>query len=337
MHSRPTFSLAFLPDGRRARAVDSAIRVALIESVGLVLETAAREGLPYTGDYARWASTVSSMERAPPELWACYHDLVQAGLTGDADTFERTAAELLTTPWFAAHHLRVETLDGEQLGETTIARLSRLIDDDPATPLGLTRVAAEEVERVRDLFAASRPLVGEMAPDLLAELDVLAHLVLLARGGKGNAAFGGAATIFLWGAVVLNPDQLPGRVALVEALAHETAHALLFGLTLGENLTSNDPAERYSSPLRADRRPIEGVVHATYVLARMVHALDRLGSSPMLSGEERRILDAKRAKSVHLFRDSAEVVRSAARFTSPGKAIFEDCVAAMEARDSRPV
>jgi HEXXH motif-containing protein len=52
-------------------------------------------------------------------------------------------------------------------------------------------------------------------------------------------------------------------------LTHEAAHSLLLGYTLGAPLVESDPAERFSSPLREDLRPMDGIVHATYVLARM--------------------------------------------------------------------
>ena len=61
---------------------------------------------------------------------------------------------------------------------------------------------------------------------------------------------------------MLNPTLVADRVDLAEALAYETAHALLFGLVLGADLTLNDPAERYASPLPADPRSIKGLVHA---------------------------------------------------------------------------
>ncbi len=80
---------------------------------------------------------------------------------------------------------------------------------------------------------------------------------------------------------------------MVESLAHETAHALLFGLPLGADLTTNDPGERYALPLRLDPRPIEGIVHATYVLARMIYALDQISGSVRLGADERALVEQK--------------------------------------------
>jgi HEXXH motif-containing protein len=73
---------------------------------------------------------------------------------------------------------------------------------------------------------------------------------------------------------------------LAVSLAHEAAHSLLFGLAVGGQLTENDAAERYSSPLRRDPRPMEGVAHATYVTARMAYALEAMIGAGVLDQDE---------------------------------------------------
>ena len=112
---------------------------------------------------------------------------------------------------------------------------------------------------------------------------------------------------------------------LVEGPAHETAHALLFGMTLGADLTTNDPAGRYASPLRRDPRPIEGIVHATYVLARMNHALLALRKAPTLDEGERALIDTKLDRNRASYEAGLDVVLAHARFTPEGGAIFAAC------------
>ena len=96
--------------------------------------------------------------------------------------------------------------------------------------------------------------------------------------------FDGASTFYLWGAVFV---RVAGKspVELAEALAHETGHLLLFGLTIGRPLVENSYDERYASPLREDPRPMEGLVHAAYVLARMHYTRASLLKSGALAKE----------------------------------------------------
>lgn len=130
----------------------------------------------------------------------------------------------------------------------------------------------------------------------------------------------------------MNPTLILDRIALVESLTHETAHALLFGFTLGENLTLNDPAERYASPLRRDPRPMEGIVHATFVLARMIHALDLLAQSDCLGSPERALVNERRACHLRGYRAGLETVMAHATFTTEGDRISSACAAAMAGR-----
>lgn len=158
-------------------------------------------------------------------------------------------------------------------------------------------------------------------------MDALSQQVLLGVGD--GARFGGAASVLLWGAVVLNPVLVKDRADLAEALAHETAHALLFGLVLGANLTLNDPAERFASPLRSDPRPIEGLVHAVYVLARIVWTLRRLAASDALTATERGRAADKINRNLARFHDGLSTVNAHARFTRVGTEISAECRRAM--------
>jgi hypothetical protein len=87
--------------------------------------------------------------------------------------------------------------------------------------------------------------------------------------------FDGASTFYLWGAVFTTIEG-KSPVDLAQTLAHETGHLLLFGSMLGRPLVENEDDERYDSPLRRDPRPMEGVVHAAYVMDRHLHVVAML-------------------------------------------------------------
>lgn len=319
----------FQPDRARTRAVDRAIRDALVDSVTQVLSRAGAAGFRWTGDLDAWSRAVHACERAPPCLWAVYHALVQAILDADDSAVPRLATELLARPCAAASPGTVVTITADDLGPVDAERYRAIIDSDAVRPLRLQPVSPAEVQRIRALVVEARALLAEVDPTLRDEIDTLGHQIVLATGG--GRGFGGAASIFLWGAVVLNPARVPDRVTLIESLAHESAHALLFGMIGGADLTTNDPAERYASPLRPDPRPIEGIVHATYVLARMNHALSRLGRAAHLTDAERAAVAAKLARNRASFESGRVTVEDHARFTDDGAAIFQGCLDAMVA------
>jgi hypothetical protein len=73
---------------------------------------------------------------------------------------------------------------------------------------------------------------------------------------------------------------------MIEGLSHESAHAYLFALSLGDSFVDNPDDELHPSPLRADPRPLDGTLHATYVSARMHYALSHVIESGVLSRSE---------------------------------------------------
>lgn len=326
--------LSFDPEPTRSAAVDAAIRQSLANSIATLMTEITHSGIEVKGDVCAWREHLLR-HAAPARLWACYHDLVQAILRLDEAAVPSIAAELLSAlPAPIPLPGSVVTLSRDSLGDTDLPRYLTVIDNDVERPLYLLPVAREEVKRIEVLAIAARDLLAETAPALLDEIDTVGHEIVLATSCE-PLAFGGAATVFLWGAVILNPARVPDRVTLVESLAHEAAHALLFGLTLGVDLTTNDPSERYGSPLRSDLRPIEGIVHATYVLARMIYALDAIGASRRLTAGERELIERKVDHNLKSYAVGLQTVEAHARFTPAGAAIFDACRRTMERRGVR--
>jgi HEXXH motif-containing protein len=84
----------------------------------------------------------------------------------------------------------------------------------------------------------------------------------------------------------------------------------------------NDDAERYPSPLRDDPRPLDGILHAGYVTARMHWAtqalLDRGSLDTRACDEARRWLDIDSTN----FADADTVVRRHGRLSATGEAVI---------------
>lgn len=105
---------------------------------------------------------------------------------------------------------------------------------------------------------------------------------------------------------------------MAEGLVHEAAHLLLFGEARGERLVENDDSERHVSPLRDDPRPLDGIAHATFVLARMTYCTERMLASGSLTASERAETEVALARNCLDYRDGAGVVERHARLTEDG-------------------
>ena len=78
------------------------------------------------------------------------------------------------------------------------------------------------------------------------------------------------------GATLINADIRRNPIEVVDLLVHESSHLLLFAFSSQSALTKNAGTERYSSPVRSDPRPIDGIFHACFVTTRVHLAMKRL-------------------------------------------------------------
>jgi HEXXH motif-containing protein len=188
--------------------------------------------------------------------------------------------------------------------------------------------------------ACQQQLAGAFAllecgdPELAGEIRALLREIVLAVGPirPGSMTFDGASSFMLWGAIVLNPRMFTSALDVAQALAHESGHNLLFGLCADGGLVEDDDVPRYTSPLRQDLRPMDGIVHATFVTARMHRSLLELRASGALSGADGERSDRLLTAHVRNFAQGWEIVARDARLTERGRSIMDGARRHMEAR-----
>ncbi len=135
----------------------------------------------------------------------------------------------------------------------------------------------------------------------------------------------------LWGGIIINANRRDNELTMVQMLAHESAHNLLFGLGVDEALVENSPVELFPSPLRLDPRPMEGIYHATFVTARMHRSVQQLldsGNFCRLRREE--IARKEIADNARLFAKGIETVLRNGKLTPLGRTIMDGAKAYMD-------
>jgi HEXXH motif-containing protein len=207
-----------------------------------------------------------------------------------------------------------------------------MIDTDPTAPFALLPPDPALTGPFRARLAAAFALLERGDAELAAEMRALLREIVLAVGPDDGDSliFDGASSFMLWGCIVLNAASHPTRLAMVEALAHESAHNLLFGFAADGALVSDGGDERYASPLRADARPLDGIYHATFVCARMHRALTRLLAEGVLDAAEASCARERLGVHAEAFAKGLEVVRQHARLTPMGVAALAGARAHME-------
>lgn len=311
----------FEPDAARAAVLDRNIRQGLIESLNTVFDS-----LPHPVDEGRRRALIAAVDAAPvePTVFGTYVELVMALFderTADAGLL---VDELLHRALTPTEPLRIVGLDDAELGVGQADRYRRLVTDDVLVEIGPAPQAS--VARAKQVLETAFDLLRTGAPEVFAEVGELIREIVLVEGrcAFDHLVVGGAVTFALWGAQVMVADQVQSRLGSAIHLAHEATHNHLFGMAIGGRLVENDDADRFPSPLRPDARPLEGVAHATYVMARMALVFDVLIASGQLTMAELAEAREQAARNRNGFRQGFETVMRHADFTPAGRAAFED-------------
>ncbi len=253
-----------------------------------------------------------------PAVFGAYYDTVVAIGDDDLEEASRQLARLARWTPFGARE--VVAYGSPDLAEDNALYHAKW--DHAVSPLRApsTAVASGFRTRLDDGFA----LMQTALPELYGEIDaILRQVVVIGKEPAAPMHVDGGSHYQLWGALFLNGEFHPDRIAVVEVLAHETAHCLLFGFCTEEPLVLNGDDELHPSPLRHDLRPMDGLYHATFVSARMHWAMTRLAEHSGLSEDERGRAREAAAKDADNFEKGYGVVATHGKLTERGAALME--------------
>lgn len=267
-------------------------------------------------DLSASSELVDRVRAAPqsPHVFGAYYDLVLA-LECDDVAAARDLAGALTRQ--SSHTGRaIGAIDDRP--EPECERYWRLLlpDVDYAEPPD-PAVMAQYHRQLDDAFA----LLDRGFPEMAGEIRALLREIVVAQGPEDPKAltFDGASCYMLWGAILVNARGQKSVLDTAQALAHESGHNLLFGFCVSQSLVDNPDDELFASPLRKDPRPMDGVVHATYVIARMHHTLTRLLQAGVLDSEQSDAARADLAAHRRNFEAGDSIIRESARLTDVGR------------------
>lgn len=256
-----------------------------------------------------------------PEAFGLYYQLVENLLSGDQDEALQVGRRLATCP--ARPSPACWRVMGR--GSAQARGLDAILDQrlgDEATDF--SPISGEQVIAFDRLLREGLALLAEGLPPLHEELTAMVSDVLLAQAPPGaTVEFDGASHYQFWGLLLLNPKHHRNRLAVAEVLAHESGHSVLFGLCRDQVLSDNADEALYPSPLRVDPRPMDGIIHATYVSARMAWAMASLAESGCLSPAEKAAALQAAAEDRRRFHAGLSTVDEHAQLTALGRDVIE--------------
>jgi HEXXH motif-containing protein len=270
-----------------------------------------------------WSGFLVELERAPvsPLAFSFYSDAVLAIEDNNLEDASRLLRELIGLPRECRDLIISDLADPSR--DAIAERYARFIDTDESFKFEIFPPSPEAAAHCREQIRGAFGWMDATDPELAGEIRALLRKVVLAAGTKQPKAmtFDGASAFMLWGAIIINVNRSDGWLGMVQMLAHESAHNLLFGLSADESLVENSPEELFASPLRRDARPMDGIYHATFVTARMHRAVKRLSESGILCAELQEKARQELAENARLFAQGIETVDRNAKLTSLGRAV----------------
>lgn len=318
----------FSPDAGHAARCDRAMHAGLADSLRQICEASDGEVEFDRAAVERLVREIEAGRRLPPNAFAIYYELVPALLEGRLDEARALFVELARQRPIEAPFRMLA------LGEPAMAdrerRYLRLMNDDMAHTYEFLPPSAEDLAAFRRQFASVMDLLQQTVPEFVAELKALiSELILVVGPKRAKVHFDGGSSYQLWGALFLNAVRHTTRIDVIDSLAHESAHSRLFGLCTEEAPVANPDDELHPSPLRAEKRPMDGVYHATFVSARMHWAMSRLIASGLLSEEELALAIKARDDDKRNFEKGYDTVAAHARLTNTGRIAIDAAVAYM--------
>lgn len=158
--------------------------------------------------------------------------------------------------------------------------------------------------------------IQEVDPDIYEEMQTyVAHIKLYC--GK---ILESSTSARFFGALFLRTPYPNENAPLFyfRNLVHELSHLHLYALSNEDPLVLNEEHDLFSSPLRADKRPMIGVFHAVFVLSRMVRVFRKYLEH--FSGDNQLAEGMLKINRESFFR-GLETIQRHARLTNKGNAI----------------
>jgi HEXXH motif-containing protein len=315
----PKWDLA--PSVARVDGIDEALRRRLAKSLNYLGEVASLDA----SQKAALARIEDRLKAGPVSPWVfgLYSKLVaelskntEADVSKIFDDIERAAA-------LPAHQGAVAFGD-PGTPESWWHHFSLLFDTDRQRPFKPKTPSAEDCSLSKQDVEESLAVLKRGEPAWHDEVRSLVRMIVLGAPKTSDAAdlFNGASTFFLWGASLLNGNLRRSNISMVDLLVHESSHLLLFGVSAEGALTTNSGHERYASPVRKDKRPIDGIFHACFVSTRVHLAMQRLIETGCLSDNESELAVHRRRFNGDSARAALDMLELHAKPTEQGEKIL---------------
>jgi hypothetical protein len=264
-------------------------------------------------------SEIQTIERISPELHYCHHILQSAMRSQDiigAKAAFFKIIDIICDTYSQPEWLLVSSIDRSPWEDFARAEAIRLAKEDLGIIGEVDPLSESDLSSAKDSVSAALYTIARYDPGMFDEIHEHIRIIKLFRG---KAAMG-LTDVRIMGAMLIGLPlhDINPVLYFLENIVHETSHIHLNCLMAMDPLILNSPDERFASPLRPDQRPMAGVLHATYVSARISQTFSKL----YLATKNRGVLQTLAETLDETIRGLSEI-RKNGKLTLHGQQLFD--------------
>ncbi len=198
---------------------------------------------------------------------------------------------------------RVVTLNELVLHEDVLQQYKIVLNNDDTLPVNIASISHNKLFQIKYRIKYAEGMLKKCDRSLYQEINTLIQEIIVCRCTTKNLTFDSGSDFNCYSTTFINGQNDKGSwLFYVESLVHEAAHMHLFAINTEHQLVKNPVTERFSAPLRKDKRSMSGVYHATFVIARILLAFSQiLKKSDLTCREENTIINIIKDYRVRFF------------------------------------
>lgn len=263
--------------------------------------------------------------RMRPEAFDIYFRALRALQSDDREKAEPLLTELADSALPMDAGIAIRMLGFAEFGRRGTHQARAHFASGSLLHTQMKAVPASAHVRMRHRLTNALDIIQSFAPNSWYDVSKTTSEIIAAYGApRGYMTFDGCSSLERHGCILVNIRRRRTPLVLAETLVHESAHSLLFALSCNDNRVLNPRTERHKSPLRVDPRPLDGIYHAVFVLARMHGFLAEVAQNSqapkLLRNEAESLLEDRESD----FMDGRAVLLEHAKLTEIGRDLLED-------------
>lgn len=282
-------------------------------------------------DLAEFIQKIDCNRKLSPAFFLYTQELHEAIKSSSIDSIMDAVQRVSWLKLYGVYEqeLRISSILSEFWEVSYVAKMRQYEQKNICGETTLVRpISNEQLEFHKSNIHKAIALVAKADADIAHEVSIFLSSIKLFQGRVLRGQASGDTIGAIWLRI---PDQHDDQVGYwIEHIVHEISHLRLHTMFFQEKFVLNPDDElKFRAPIRDDLRPMFGIFHGTFVLARMIRVFKKLS----FKGYAARFRDRLQLCQLQFEIGLNSVYSKDAKLTENGKLIresFKECALILE-------